>query len=190
LVGLIGILRGRETPPKRVSLAWWASLSGRNSDPKRHGAPHRCREGRDAQMPCVLSSVPLCGFSGAAHRLTASPVRGVGVLLVLAQRLPYHHQHQEDETLYHRRDLRHVELVPVPPRQERGLERVRPASPVLPLRLEDRREKILYVVGRLNVARAQEILFPSVPEPVRLARLEVDRLSPGPANRGGSPARL
>jgi hypothetical protein len=115
---------------------------------------------------------------------------GVGVLLVLAQRPPYHHQHQEDETLYHRRDLRHVELVPVPPRQERGLERVRPASPVLPLRLEDRSEKILYVVGRLNVARAQEILFPSVPEPVRLARLEVDRLSPGPANRGGSPARL
>ena len=143
---------------------------------------------QNAQIPCALSSVPLCGFSGAC----SSPHRfgGVGVLLVLAQHPPHHHQDRKDETLHHRRDLRHVELVPVPPRQERGLERVRPAPPVLPLRLEDRRKKILYVVGRLNVARAEEILFPSVPEPVRLARLEVDRLSPGPANRGGSPARL
>ena len=103
-------------------------------------------------MPCVLLSVSLCGFSDAC----SPPDRfgRVGVLPELAQHLPYHHQHREDETLYHRRDLRYVELTLVPPRQERGLERVRPAPPILPLRLEDRREKILYVVGRLNEARA------------------------------------
>src|SRR4028119_2451496 len=116
-------------------------------------------------MPCVLSSVQLCGFSGT--RSPPDRFGGVGVLIVLAQRPPHPPQDRNDETLAHRRDLRHVELVPVPPRQKRGLEGVRPASPVLPLRLEDRREKILYVVGRLNVARAEENLFPSVHELVR-----------------------
>ncbi len=109
----------------------------------------------------------------------------VSVLPVLAQQSPYRHQHREDETLYHRRDLRHVELALVPPCQERGLKQVRPAPPALPLRFEDRREKVFYVVGRLDVACAPEVLSPSVPELVRLARLEDDRFA-GP----GKPRRL
>src|SRR4028119_380021 len=84
------------------------------------------------KMPCVLSSVQLCGFSGT--RSPPDRFGGVGLLLVLAQRPPHHHQDRKDETLHHRRDLRHVELVPVPPRQKRGPEGGGPAAPVLPAR--------------------------------------------------------
>jgi hypothetical protein len=133
-------------------------------------------------MPCVLLSVPLCGFSDAC----SPPDRfgRVGVLHVLAQHLlPYYHQHREDETLYHRRELRHVELALVPPRQERGLKRVRPAPPVLPLRLEDRREKILYVVGRLNVSRAKRSTSPAFKNLCGSPGSKTI-VSPGPANLG------
>ncbi len=125
-------------------------------------------------------------FSGA--RSPPDRFGRVGVLPVLAQQPSYGHQHRENETLYHRRDLHHVELAPVPPRQERRIERVWPAPPALPLRLVDRREEVLDVIGRLDVARAKEILLPGVPEPVRLPASKTT-VSPGPANRGGSPAR-
>jgi hypothetical protein len=40
-------------------------------------------------------------------------------------------------------------------------------SPVLPLRLVDRREEVLHVVGGLDVAGAAEVLLTGIPEPVR-----------------------
>src|SRR3712207_8774397 len=54
----------------------------------------------------------------------------IGSLPVLAQYPSHKHQHREDETLHHHQNLRHVELAPVPPRQERRVERVRPVPPL------------------------------------------------------------
>jgi hypothetical protein len=137
-------------------------------------------------LSCEATSVP--NYPSGGSLAVPSPANGrgrVGVLPLPFEQPTDHHQDEEREPLLRRGDLHQPELASVAHRQERRVEQIRPRAPAALLRLEDRRWRILYVVGRLNIPRAPKVLLAGVPELVGLPRSEHHRLL-----RSRKPSRL